>query len=114
METPGADDLFTIGTRAVIRKSGHTRPDHIDLFVQGLERVVIVKVEENGYLKARVRPLPLPDPPPTRNETLKEFVQWAPPIWSWPLTRASMTSFGMVGRCCASAAAGPTPGILSA
>jgi ATP-dependent Lon protease len=61
VETPGADDLFTIGTRAVIRKAGHTRPDHIDLFVQGLERVVIVKVEENGYLKARVRPLPLPD-----------------------------------------------------
>ena len=61
VETPGADDLFTIGTRAVIRKSGHTRPDHIDLFVQGLERVVLVKVEENGYLQARVRPLPLPD-----------------------------------------------------
>ena len=29
--------------------------------MQGLERVVIVKVEKNGHLKARVRPLPLPD-----------------------------------------------------
>ena len=35
VETPGADDLYTIGTRAVIRKSGRPRPDHIDLFVQG-------------------------------------------------------------------------------
>ena len=61
VETPGADDLYTIGTRAVIRKSGRTRPDHLDLFVQGVERVVIVKVEENGFLKAKVRPLPLPD-----------------------------------------------------
>ncbi len=61
VETPAAADLYTIGTRAVIRKSGRPRPDHIDLFVQGIERVVIVKVEENGYLKARVRALPLPD-----------------------------------------------------
>jgi ATP-dependent Lon protease len=61
IETPGADDLYTIGTRAVIRKPGRPRPDHIDLFVQGIERVVIVKVEENGHLKAKVRPLPLPD-----------------------------------------------------
>jgi ATP-dependent Lon protease len=61
VETPGAADLYTIGTRAVIRKSGRTRPDHLDLFVQGVERVVIVKVEENGHLKAKVRPLPLPD-----------------------------------------------------
>ena len=61
VETPTATDLYTIGTRAVIRKSGRPRPDHIDLFVQGIERVVLVKVEENGYLKAKVRPLPLPD-----------------------------------------------------
>jgi len=61
VETPGAADLYTVGTRAVIRKSGRPRPDHIDLFVQGIERVVIVKVEENGHLKAKVRPLALPD-----------------------------------------------------
>ncbi len=61
VETPTAPDLYTIGTRAVIRKSGRPRPDHIDLFVQGIERVVLVKVEENGFIKAKVRPLPLPD-----------------------------------------------------
>ena len=46
VETPGAADLYTIGTRAVIRKSGRpkARP-HRHLVVQGIERVVIVKVE---------------------------------------------------------------------
>jgi len=29
--------------------------------VLGVERVVLVKVEENGHLKAKIRPLPLPD-----------------------------------------------------
>ncbi len=61
-DSPGADGLFTVGTRAVIRKSGRPAPDHYDIMVQGAERVVVVKVEEgSGYLRARVRPLPLPD-----------------------------------------------------
>src|SRR6202140_5591423 len=45
VETPSGGDLYTSGPRAVIRKSGRTRPDHLYLFVQGIERVVIVKVE---------------------------------------------------------------------
>jgi ATP-dependent Lon protease len=49
VDTPHADDLYTIGTRAVIRKTGRPRPDHLDLFVQGIERVVVGKVEENGF-----------------------------------------------------------------
>ena len=61
VDTPGVGDLFTVGTRAVIRKSGRGRPDHMDLVVQGVERVVLVKVDQNGHLKARVRVLPLPD-----------------------------------------------------
>jgi ATP-dependent Lon protease len=61
VESPGAGELFTVGTRAVIRKWGRPRPDHIDVMVMGMERVVLVKVEEGGHLKARVRPLPLPD-----------------------------------------------------
>ncbi len=65
VETPGAADLYTIGTRAVIRKSERSGPDQNGIAPGdpswGCERVVIVKVEENGFLKARVRPLPLPD-----------------------------------------------------
>src|SRR5215470_15215004 len=59
-DSPGAGGLYTVGTRATIRKSQRHRPDHIDIMVLGIERVVVVKVEENGYLKARVSPLPLP------------------------------------------------------
>jgi ATP-dependent Lon protease len=69
-DTPGADGLYTIGTRAVIRK--HQRPaiDHFDIIVMGVERVVIVKVEENGFMKARVSPLPLPDDSSRETEAL--------------------------------------------
>jgi ATP-dependent Lon protease len=61
VEVPKAGDLYTIGTRAVIRKTQRPRPDHIEIMVLGVERVVLVKVEENGHLKAKIRPLPLPD-----------------------------------------------------
>jgi len=74
VDTPHASDLYTIGTRAVIRKSGRPRPDHLDLFVQGIERVVVVKVEENGFLKAKIRPLPLPDDSSRELEALSLFV----------------------------------------
>jgi ATP-dependent Lon protease len=60
-ESPGANDLYTIGTRSVIRRSNKPRPDHREVIVMGIERVVVVKIEENGYLRARVRPLPPPD-----------------------------------------------------
>jgi ATP-dependent Lon protease len=60
-EAPRADDLYTVATRAVIRRVNKPRNDHREVVVVGVERVVVVKIEENGYLKAKVRPLPLPD-----------------------------------------------------
>jgi ATP-dependent Lon protease len=60
-EKPGAADLYTVGTRASIRRANRQRAEQIDIMVLGIERVVLVKVEENGYLKARVSNLPLPD-----------------------------------------------------
>jgi ATP-dependent Lon protease len=70
VDIPGASDLYTIGTRAVIRNSRHARGDHRELVVQGMERVVLVKVEQNGYQKARYRPLPLPDDSTNETEAL--------------------------------------------
>jgi ATP-dependent Lon protease len=62
VDAPGADGLYTVGTRAVIRKAHRQGREHIDIMVLGTERVVVVKVdEENGHLVGRVRPLPLPD-----------------------------------------------------
>src|ERR1700683_134197 len=59
VDAPKGADLYTIGTRAVIRRTQRPRPDHIEIMVLGVERVVLVKVEENGHhLQARVPPLP--------------------------------------------------------
>ena len=69
-EKPGAADLYTIGTRASIRKANRQRPDQIDIMVLGMERVVLVKIEENGHLTVRVSPLPLPDDSSRETEAL--------------------------------------------
>jgi ATP-dependent Lon protease len=65
-EAPNAAGLFTIGTRAAIRKVARSKGNHIEVMVIGLERVVVVKVEESkgdgaAYLSARVQDLPAPD-----------------------------------------------------
>jgi len=60
VDTPTASDLYTIGVRAMIRKAGRTK-DQIEILVYGAERVVLVKVEENGAMMARVRSLSMPD-----------------------------------------------------
>src|SRR5579862_7972585 len=50
VDEPGASDLYTIGTRAVIRKVGRGK-EQMEVLVFGTERVVIVKVDdENGFL----------------------------------------------------------------
>ena len=54
-EQPGLDDLYTVGTRAVIKKMARGEGG-IELMVQGVERVALVKAEQTEpYLKARVR-----------------------------------------------------------
>ncbi len=59
-ENPGKDDLYTIGTRAAIRRFSKGE-EQIEVFVLGVERVALVKVEEgDGYPVARFLPLPLP------------------------------------------------------
>jgi ATP-dependent Lon protease len=61
VEQPKADDLYTVGTKAVIKRmvrSGNA----IEVLVQGIERVSLVELEQTEpYLKAHVRPLPLAD-----------------------------------------------------
>jgi ATP-dependent Lon protease len=70
VDEPAASDLYTIGTRAVIRKVGRTK-DQMEVLVFGVERVVIVKVDtEDGLLMARVRTLPLPDDSSRETEAL--------------------------------------------
>jgi len=60
-ERPGQDELFTVGCKAAIKKIARPRPDKLELLVQGIERVVLIKVEQSDqFLRARVRSLPLP------------------------------------------------------
>jgi ATP-dependent Lon protease len=69
-ETATAANLFTIGTRASIRKAGRAKEGHVDILVLGIERVVIVKIEENKHLTARVHALPAPDDSSRETEAL--------------------------------------------
>jgi len=70
VDTPGAAELFTIGTRAAIRKISRPKPDHLDVVVLGLERVVIVKVDDVKYLAARFTALAAPDDSSRETEAL--------------------------------------------
>jgi ATP-dependent Lon protease len=59
-EQPDLAELYTIGTRAVVKKMARGE-GVIELIVQGVERVTLLKAEQiEPYLKVRVRPLPLP------------------------------------------------------
>lgn len=54
-------DIYTIGTKAIAKKMAR-RDGHLEILVQGTERVVIVKVvQTEPFLKATVQTLPLPD-----------------------------------------------------
>jgi ATP-dependent Lon protease len=56
-----ADNLFPVGARAVIKKMNRS-DEALEILVQGIERVTIEDIEQvDPYLKARVRPLPLPE-----------------------------------------------------
>ncbi len=70
-DSPRAEDLFTLGTRAVIKKVSRPNASQIEVLVLGMERVVIVKVDDGeGFMTARVRALPMPDDSSRETEAL--------------------------------------------
>lgn len=70
VDSPAASDLYTIGTRAVVRKVSRSK-DQMEILAYGSERVVIVKVDdENGHMTGRVRTLPVPDDSSRETEAL--------------------------------------------
>ena len=61
LESPQQDDLYTVGTKAVIRKSSRPADSTVEILVLGVERVVLVKLEnQESYLTAKYRAFPLP------------------------------------------------------
>jgi ATP-dependent Lon protease len=62
VEAPQQDDLYTIGTKAVIRKSSRSGQGMLEILVLGVERVVVVKLDSSeSFLSAKFRTLPLPE-----------------------------------------------------
>jgi ATP-dependent Lon protease len=71
VENPQLADLYSIGTKAVIKRMNRRRDGLLDIVLLGLERVVLIKVEQNGaYQKVRIRPLPMPEEKSTEIEAL--------------------------------------------
>lgn len=71
---PGFEGLHSVGTRAVIKKMARSE-NGIELIVQGIERVTLLKEEQTQpFLKARIRPLPMPDDTGTELEALQPAV----------------------------------------
>src|SRR5262249_36981982 len=74
VEAPTAEGLYTIGTRAVIKRMART-PAAIALLLQGVERLSLVRLEQTEpYLRARVRSLPLPTDQGPEIEALRRAV----------------------------------------
>jgi|UPI00078185BE ATP-dependent Lon protease len=60
-EEPGLADLYTIGTKAIIKQIGQSSEGGLHVLVQGLDRVVLIKEEQKTpYLKVRARLLEHP------------------------------------------------------
>src|SRR5579864_5135829 len=62
LDSPTKEELYPIGTKAVIRKMNRAGEGHIELLVLGMERVALLKLDASEpFLKARATPLPLPE-----------------------------------------------------
>ena len=60
-EDPKFEDLYQIGTKALIKQMVKTSEGHLNILVQGVDRMVLLKMEDNDpYLTARARRLDLP------------------------------------------------------
>ena len=72
VETPGQDQLYSIGTKAVVRKMQRPNEHTMEVLVLGVERVAIIRVETEGlYQRVRFRPLPLPEDSSPEVEALR-------------------------------------------
>ena len=71
-DSPEQDEVYTIGTKAVIRKSSRPADAIMEILVLGIERIVVVKMDStSGYLQAKFRQLPLPEDSGSEVEALQ-------------------------------------------
>jgi ATP-dependent Lon protease len=73
-EAPSPEGLYTVGTRAVVKKMARGE-GVVELLVQGLERVVLLRAEQTEpFLKLHFNALPLPEDGGTEVEALHRAV----------------------------------------
>lgn len=62
VETPGVEDLYAVGTRAVIKRVNRPSEGALELIALGVERVNILRAEQTEpYIRLAVQALPLPE-----------------------------------------------------
>ena len=75
-EQPGLEDLYTIGTKAIVKQIGRTEDGTIHALVQGLERVALLKVEQTEpFLLVQARRLDRPADQGTEVQALHRAIQ---------------------------------------
>jgi ATP-dependent Lon protease len=75
VDVPQQADLYSVGTRTVIKRMSRPSEGVVEMIVLGIDRLSIVKVEQKDqHLQARVLPLPLPTDNGTEVEALRRAV----------------------------------------
>lgn len=75
-EEPGLDDLYTIGTKAVVKQIGRADDGTLHALVQGLERVALLKVEQaTPFLRVEARRLDHPTDQGAEVQALHRAIQ---------------------------------------
>jgi len=75
-EQPGLDELYTIGTKAIVKQIGRSEDGTIHALVQGLERVALLKVEQTEpFLLVQARRLDHPADQGTEVQALHRAIQ---------------------------------------
>ncbi|HEY6972717.1 MAG TPA: LON peptidase substrate-binding domain-containing protein, partial [Nitrospiraceae bacterium] len=76
VDGPELKDLYSIGTKAVIKQIARVSEGQIHAMVQGLERVVLLRLDQTDpYLVARVREYPEPTDTGTEVDALHRAIQ---------------------------------------
>jgi ATP-dependent Lon protease len=74
-ELPGHNDLYTIGTKAVVKRMMRQQDGSVNLILQGIERVILIRIEQTEpYLRARVRLALVPEETSTEIEALRRAI----------------------------------------
>ena len=75
IDSPSLADLYSIGTKAVIKKMARRADGLLEVVLLGVERVVLLKLEQHGaYQKARIKLMSLPQEKSAEIEALRREV----------------------------------------